>query len=41
MAFDFMGPWPTVNAERRVYVVLLGPLYISLFPSAFTEGLFT
>lgn len=41
MAFDLMGPWPTAGAARRVYVLLLGPLYVSFFPQAFTDGLWT
>ena len=39
MTLDLMGPWPSVNAERPVYVLLLGPLYISVFPQTLAEGL--
>lgn len=39
MAFDFMGPWPTASATRYVYVLLLGPFYVSFFPQALKEGL--
>ena len=39
MAYDLMGPWPSPRAEHPVYVLLLGPLYVSIFPSALAEGL--
>ncbi len=33
------GPWPSATATKTVYVLFLGPLYVSIFPAAFTEGL--
>lgn len=34
MSIDLMGPWPTPASPRPVYVLLLGPLYVSFFPQA-------
>lgn len=38
MAADLMGPWPAPSVDRPVWVLLLGPLYVSMWPSALAEG---
>lgn len=36
-----MGPWPSASDPAPVYVMLVGPLYVSFHPSMLLEGLFS